>query len=295
VIDVAKWFDKNIRYIFTLPAIIFMLLMICFPIIYTVGVSLTNWNLSNPAKISFIGIRNYLYLFSNLRFWLATWRTLYFSIVAVIVETILGVGIACFLNREFKGVNLVKTLFMLPMIVTPVAIAFVWMLIYQPTIGFANYILVVLHMPPQLWLSSQATALNSLMVIDVWEWTPFIMLIVLAGLTTLPKEPFESAAVDGANAWTVFTKITLPMVMPTIIVAILIRLIDCLKTFDIIYSTTLGGPGTASETLNIYSYVLGFQYLDMGKGSALVLIFLIIVAIISVLMMTVRRKVGVEQ
>lgn len=291
----AKWFDKNIRYIFTLPAIIFMLLMICFPIIYTVGVSLTNWNLSNPAKISFIGIRNYLYLFSNLRFWLATWRTLYFSIVAVIVETILGVGIACFLNREFKGVNLVKTLFMLPMIVTPVAIAFVWMLIYQPTIGFANYILVVLHMPPQLWLSSQATALNSLMVIDVWEWTPFIMLIVLAGLTTLPKEPFESAAVDGANAWTVFTKITLPMVMPTIIVAILIRLIDCLKTFDIIYSTTLGGPGTASETLNIYSYVLGFQYLDMGKGSALVLIFLIIVAIISVLMMTVRRKVGVEQ
>ena len=292
---VTKWFDKNIKYLFTLPAVIFMLLMICFPIIYTIVVSLTNWSLSNPGNISFIGIQNYLNVFADERVWPAVLRTLYFSFVAVSIETILGVGIACFLNREFKGLNLVKTLFMLPMIATPVAIAYVWMLIYAPSIGFANFVLKALHLPPQLWLASGDTVLNSLIIIDVWEWMPLIMLIVLAGLTTVPKELYESAAVDGANAWSVFRRITLPFITPTIIVAVLIRLIDCLKTFDIIYSTTLGGPGTASETLNTYSYILGFQYLDMGKGSALVILFFMLVAIISILMMAIRRKVVVEQ
>lgn len=292
---VSTWVDKHIRYIFTLPAVLFVILMVIFPLSYTAYISLHEWSLSGQTAPKWVGMENYVSLITDSRFWSAAGRTLYFSFGTVIIQTILAVALAIFLNRQFFLKNIVKTLFLLPMVATPVAIAMVWMLIYEPTTGFANFFLKKLGMEPQLWLSSSNTVLHSLMLIDIWEWTPMITLIVLAGLTTLPSEPFESARVDGASRWQTFWRITFPLLLPSIVVAMLLRMIDALKTFDLIYTTTQGGPGTSSETLNTYGYLLGFNFFKVGLGSALIMLFLFIVALVSLLFVFIRSRVGVDQ
>ena len=171
---------------------------------------------------------------------------------------ILGIGIALFLNRRFFGKNFVKTAFLIPMVATPVAIGMVWKLMYDPNIGILDYILKSMGMPTVNFLGDSNIALYSLIVVDIWEWTPQVMLIVLAGITSISTEPFESAMVDGATPWQVTWHITLPLLRPTIFTAFLLRLIDVLKTFDIMYSMTQGGPGYATETMNILSYRQAF-------------------------------------
>jgi multiple sugar transport system permease protein len=179
------------------------------------------------------------------------------------------------------------------MVATPVAMGLVWMLIYEPTIGFANTLLKSLGLAPMLWLASTSQVIPSLVIVDVWEWTPMIALIVMAGLSTLPRDPYESADVDGASTWQKFVYITLPLLRPTIIVAVMLRLIDALKTFDIIYATTQGGPNMASETLNIYGYVLGFQYFKLGMASSLLVIFFAIVMGLTLAMIWIRKRMEV--
>jgi len=190
-----------------------------------------------------------------------------------VIETVLGVAIALILNRDMRGKNVIKTLFLLPMVATPVAVGMVWLLMYEPSIGVINYFLKLLGLPQGLWLASPAQALGSLILVDVWQWTPMITLIVLAGLAALPSEPYEAALVDGASTLQSIRLITLPLLQPTILAAMTLRAIDAFKTYDIIYTMTQGGPGYATETLNIYSFVLGFQYFQMGKASALLIIF----------------------
>lgn len=288
---INDWIERNVRHIFILPAVIFVVVMVAFPLGYTLAISLRDWNLTTYAAQRWIGIQNYLTLFSDARFWAAMGRTLAFSFGAVAVEMILGVAIALFLNREIRGKNLTKTLFLLPMVATPVAVGMVWLLIYEPTIGLANHVLRLVGMMPQPWLTSRKTVLGSLMLVDIWQWTPIIMLITLAGLAILPRDPYDSARIDGANKAQILARITLPLVMPTVLVGILIRLIDALKTYDIIYSTTQGGPGEASETLNILGYVLGFSYFKMGLGAALIVLFLVTVTLVSLLVLALKSSI----
>ncbi len=275
------------------PTMIFIVVMVLFPLLYTIYLSFTQWSMG-VAPPDFIGFGNYKEVLLDERFLSATGRTLYLAFVSVIIELILGTAIAVLLNRSYHGKNLVKTLFLLPMVATPVAIGMVWLLIYEPTLGVANYFLNKIGIDPVLWLIDSNVVLTSLLIIEVWEWTPMIMLIVLAGLAIVPTDPIESAVVDGANKWQIFTKITLPMITPTIIVAALLRMIDALKTFDIIYSTTQGGPMYASETLNIMSYIVSFSYFEMGKGSALIVLFLGVIAVVSAFMVWIRSKMGVR-
>jgi len=290
----SGWIDKHARYILSLPAVIFVLLMIVFPLAYTAWLSLHKWNFSGVTAPRWVGFRNFAELLSDHRFWNATWNTVMFSFGVVTAQLILGTALAVLLNRRFRFKNGVKTLFMLPMVSTPVAIALVWLLIFEPTIGLANQLLNALGLPDQRWLSSGKTAMFSLMIVDIWQWTPMVTLIVLAGLTTLPSEPLESALVDGATRWQVFWTITIPLLVPTLIVAFLLRMIDALKTFDLIYTTTQGGPAMATETLNIYGYLLGFQYFNFGMASALILLFLALVTIISLTFVWIRNKAGVD-
>ena len=288
---ISDWVERNIRYIFILPAAIFVVVMVAFPLGYTLVISLRDWNLTTYAAQRWIGVQNYLTLFSDARFWAAMGRTLAFSFGAVAVEMLLGVAIALFLNREIRGKNLTKTLFLLPMVATPVAVGMVWLLIYEPSLGLANHVLKLIGMVPQPWLTSRKTVLGSLMLVDIWQWTPIIMLITLAGLAILPRDPYDSARIDGANKAQILARITLPLVMPTVLVGILIRLIDALKTYDIIYSTTQGGPGEASETLNILGYVLGFSYFKMGLGAALIVLFLVTVTLVSLLVLALKNSI----
>ncbi|WP_248926712.1 carbohydrate ABC transporter permease [Paenibacillus hamazuiensis] len=286
----TNWFDRNLKWIYTLPAVLFVLLMMVFPIVYTVRISFFEWSMSATTPPKWVGLANYIALLKDARFWHAVNATFYFTVLALVLETVLGVAIAMLLYREFRGKNIVKTLFLLPMVATPVAMGLVWLLIYEPSIGVANMMLKSLGFKPLLWLASQSQVIPSLVIVDVWEWTPMIALIVMAGLSTLPSDPYEAADVDGATLWQKFTHITLPLLRPTIIVAVMLRLIDVLKTFDIIYSTTQGGPNLASETLNLYGYVLGFQYFKLGMASALLVLFFILVMGLTLALIFVRKR-----
>src|SRR5690554_1087425 len=288
---IKKWIEKNIYNIFMAPTILFIIVMVLFPLVFTVYLSFTEWSMG-VIEPKFVGLENYISLIKDKRFINATGRTLYLAFGSVAIELVLGTALAIFLNRNFKGKNTVKTFFLLPMVATPVAVGMVWLLIYEPTLGIANYFLKFLGLDPILWLVDRNIVLNSLIIIEVWEWTPMIALIVLAGLTAIPTDPLESAMVDGANKWQMFWKVTLPMLAPTIVIAAIIRLIDALKTFDIIYSTTAGGPLFASETLNIMAYTTSFSYFQMGRGSALIVLFLVVIGFSSSLMIWIRRKVG---
>lgn len=285
-----SWFDRHLKWIYTLPAVLFVLLMMLFPIIYTVRISFFEWSMSATTPPKWVGLDNYYALLQDERFWHAVSSTFYFTIVALAAEVILGVAIAMLLSRNFIGKNLVKTVFLLPMVATPVAMGLVWMLIYEPTIGVANMLLKSLGFEPLLWLASTSQVIPSLIIIDVWEWTPMIALIVMAGIATLPSDPYEAADVDGAGAWRKFVSITLPLLRPTILVAAMLRLIDVLKTFDIIYATTQGGPNFASETLNLYGYVLGFQYFKLGMASALLVLFFLLVMGLTLVMIWMRKR-----
>jgi multiple sugar transport system permease protein len=290
----TSWIDRHIKWIFILPAVIFVGLMMVMPVGYTFWLSFHDWNMSNITPPLWVAFRNYTDLFHDELFIKSLWLMFYFTIASVSIETTLGVGLAILMNQNIVGKGIVKTLFLLPMVATPVAVGLVWVLIYEPNIGILNSFLGWLGLPGQEWLTSQQLVMPSLIFIDVWEWTPMIALIVLAGLVSLPKDPYEAAMIDGASTWQSFQKITLPLLKPTLYSAILLRMIDALKTYDIIYATTQGGPGTSSQTINIYGYVLGFQYFKIGQASALLMVFFIIVLSISIFTILLRKRAGVN-
>jgi multiple sugar transport system permease protein len=290
----SSWIDRHIKWIFILPAVTFVGLMMVMPVGYTFWLSFHDWNMSNITPPLWVAFQNYTALFQDELFIKSLWLMFYFTVASVSIETVLGVGLAILMNQNIVGKGLVKTLFLLPMVATPVAVGLVWVLIYEPNIGILNSFLEWIGLSGQEWLTSQDLVMPSLIFIDIWEWTPMIALIVLAGLVSLPKDPYEAAMIDGANSWQAFQKITLPLLKPTLYSAILLRLIDALKTYDIIYATTQGGPGTSSQTINIYGYVLGFQYFKIGQASALLMIFFIIVLSISIFTILLRKRAGVN-
>jgi multiple sugar transport system permease protein len=261
-----------------------------FPILYTGWMSLHDWYASSLTRPEFIGVGNYKkILTADPRFREAFFRTLYFSVIAVSVETVLGVGMAVLFNREFWGRGLVRTLSILPMMATPTAMALVFVMMYHPSLGVLNYLLTLIGLPPFSWTYSSRTALYAVALLDVWEWTPLIMLITLAGLAALPREPYESALIDGATPFQCFYLITLPLLRPILVVAVLFRTIDSLKSFDIIFVMTQGGPSNATETISILLFNQAFAYFNMGYASSIAVALFSIILGISLIIMKVRR------
>lgn len=281
--------DKHYKWVYTLPALFFVLILMVFPVCYTFGLSFTDWTLTSGKSISFTGLKSFITVLKEPRFWDAFRRTLEFTFWAVLFEVLFGIIIALLLNKQFKGKGIAKTLLLLPLVATPVAIGIVWTLFYDPTIGFLNYCLNLLGLPQSGWHTDAATVMPSLILVDVWQWTPMITIMVLAGLSGLSDEPYESATVDGANAWQILRHITLPMLMPTILTATVLRLIEALKTYDIIYSMTQGGPGYASETLNLLAYKYSFEYFRMGQSSVMLVFLFILVLFFSLVVMRIRK------
>ncbi len=286
------WLDRRIKWIFTLPVVLFVLFMMAFPILYTFRISFYEWNMSSVTSPLWVGLDNYRELLMDGRFWNAVRTTMYFTFSALIVEVILGIVVALLFSRSFRGRGLARTLLLLPMVATPVAMALVWMLIYEPTIGVANAVVKAIGLKPLIWLGSPSQVIPSLVLIDVWQWTPMIAIIVIAGLTTLPSEPYESASIDGASGWQKLAHITLPLIRPTVIVAGMLRFIELLKQFDIIYATTQGGPNLASETINIYGYILAFQNFKLGSASSLLVIIFILLLTVTMAVIWLRRRWG---
>jgi len=288
----SAWANRHRKWLLAAPAMIFVGLLIAVPLAWTGYLSLTDSQGSVRAESEFVGIANYLQVFGDTeRFWPAVLRTFTFTGGAVAMEMVLGMGIALLLWRPFKGEKWVRVAILLPLVATPVAVGMMWRLIFDPNIGFANQFLSWFGVPGQPWLSGQTTALPTLIFVDVWQWTPMVVLILLAGLTSLSEEPDEAARVDGANAWQRFRFVTLPLLRSTVIVAIVLRGIDALKTFDILYSTKGKGGGSFHEveTLNVYAFGLSFDYNDYGISSTVLILFFLLIIVI-MWMVTHRRK-----
>lgn len=282
--------ERRPEWVFPAPAVLVLGLVMIFPVVYTLYMSVQTWEFSAQSPPTFAGLNNYVRMFTaDGRFWPAAARTIYFTVLAVAVETVLGVAIALIFNREFVGKGLIRTVFLFPMVATPVAIALVWATMLDPNLGILNYAIRVLGLPPAPWTSSQSWVIPTLALVDIWEWTPFISLITLAGLSSLPPEPYEAAIIDGASARQMLFQITLPLLRPTIIVAVLFRIIDALKTFDIIEVITQGGPAFSSETLNIFIFSNAFNYYHLGYASAVLVFFFLFVMGVSVLLLQLRR------
>ena len=286
----SNWVDRRAAVVFPAPALLVVFAIIIFPILYTLWMALQDWGLAYPTPPRFVGLDNYIKLLTDdERFRDAVVRTFYFTGLAVAVQTVLGVGMALIFHRQFLGRGVIRTLCVLPMMATPVAIALVFNMMYHPKLGVMNYFLSLLGLPPALWTFDSKSVIPSLALVDTWQWTPLIMLITLAGLAALPAEQYEAARIDGANRVQTFFYITLPLLRPTIMVAVLFRVIDALKQFDIIYVMTQGGPGNASETINLYLYQQGFSYFQMGYASSLVVVFFTLVVGVSFLFIRMRR------
>src|SRR6516165_9185635 len=272
-------------WIFAVPAALVVAAVIVFPWVFTLVMSVHDWKVS--GNVYYIGLANYIHLVLDGRFLWAVVRTLYFTSAAVIIPILIGIWAAVCFARNFRLRGAARTLFILPMMATPVAIALVWTMMFHPQLGVLNYLLTSVGLPPSSWVYDSSTVIPTLIMVETWQWTPLVMLIVLGGIASLPQEPYEAAILDGASAWQMFRHITLPLVWPFIMVAAVIRLIDALKTFDTIYVITLGGPGTSSETLNILLYQTAFAYYDLGYGSAIVVVFFLL---ISLLLLNVRQR-----
>lgn len=273
---------------FVLPAVIVVGSVIVFPWAFTLWMSLNEWKIGGAT--SFVGLANYTRLIGDARFGEAIVHTLVYTVLAVLLPLILGTFAAVIFNARFPARGFLRGLFVMPMMATPVAIALVWTMMFHPQLGVLNYLLSLVGIPPQLWVFHPATVIPSLVLVETWQWTPLVMLILLGGLAAIPAEPYESALIDGASRWQMFRFITLPMLAPFMMVAAIIRTIDALKSFDIIYAITQGGPGTASETINLYLYSVAFAYYDVGYGSAIAVVFFALVVGLSVLLLYLRQR-----
>lgn len=283
------WVERHPGPIFIGPAIAVLVLMLAFPFGYTAYLSLFDWFVvAGPPR--FAGFKNYFELVQDPRFLNALINTFEYTLLSVAGEIIFGLALALLMNRSFYGRGIMRTLFLLPMAATPVAIALVWLLMFDPAIGVLNYLLSLIGLPPSVWVNDPTLAIPALALVDLWQWTPLVLLILLGGLASLPVEPYEAAKIDGATSIQTFMYITLPLLRPYIIVAALFRGIDALKTFDTIYVITRGGPAFASETLNLYIYSSAFEYLKMGYSSAMLVVFFLIVLILSMVLILVRRR-----
>lgn len=272
------------------PALVAIAAVMGFPLVYLIYMSLHKWSLIGSAAPMFIGAGNFIGLLVDDRFTHSLVRTLHFTALGLATNLPAGLGIAILLNRDFFGRSFLRALLVFPMVATPVAMGLVWVVMLDPSLGIVRYLfgLVGIANPP-LWLSDTNWAIPTLVMVDAWMWTPMVTLICSAGLAALPVEPFEAAIVDGASAWQRFRYLTLPLLMPVLLVATMLRLMDLLKVIDIVYVMTNGGPGHATETINLYNYLVALSYDKIGYGAAVALVLFGLVLLATVGLIRLRR------
>ncbi len=273
---------------FVIPALVIVGAVIIFPWAFTLWMSVNEWHLGGDQR--FVGLANFARIAGDTRFWQSMSHTVLYTVLSVVAPLFLGTIAALVFDSKLPMRGLLRGIFVMPMMATPVAIALVWTMMFHPQLGVLNYLLSFVGIGPQEWIFNQNTVIPSLVLVETWQWTPLVMLIVLGGLAAMPRDPFESAEIDGANGWQKFRYITLPMILPFMMVAVIIRSIDALKSFDIIFAMTQGGPGTASETINIYLYNVAFAYYDIGYGSALAVVFFIVIITMSLALLYLRQR-----
>ncbi len=277
--------EVKFAYWLLIPTLVVLILIIAYPIVDTFYLSLHRYYLTRPHFRPFIGFKNYLYFLQDEEFWASIKRTLYFMSVSVALELVFGILIALLLMQKVKGMGLLKTLIILPWAVPTIVNGAIWKWIYNADYGALNGLLYRLGIISKYkaWLADPFTALNFVIIADIWHTTPFVIIVMLAALTTVPDSLYEAAKIDGAGAVRRFFSVTLPLLTPAILVALVIRTVEAFRVFDIIYVITRGGPANGTQVIAYQAYLETFSYLHLGKGSALSFIISIFIMVLAVI------------
>ena len=271
------------------PILLVLTLLLLGPLVYTIFLSFHTW-FAGSGPPSFVGLENFTRLINSQEFLKSLRVTAIFTGGSLALEIALGIGLAQLLNRDFIGKSLVRTVLILPLASTPVALSLVWRLMLLPDLGILNYFIELVGFSQVTFLSSSRLIIPTLIVIDAWRWTPLIMLIAMASMASIPDTYYQAARVDGASPFQQFVHITLPLIRPAVIVAAMLRFMDSLKQFDMIFVLTQGGPGTSSRILNLFVYDNAFRYFHLGYASAAVVIMILLIAGFSLMLSRLRRS-----
>ena len=264
---------------YVLPAIVILGIIILYPMIFQFYIS-TQRTLAGLESI-FIGLGNFKNVLLDHHFHVALRNTFIYTSITVTVSFVLGFAAAVMVQSISRGRDLYRIILIIPLSMAPMIVALMWRWMFNPIFGLINWFFGLLNLPPQQWLNQTATAMAVVIFVDVWQWYPLVFLIIMAGIAGLPPQPVEAAYVDGASAFYIFRRITIPMLKPVILVALLLRTIDAFRVFDNIYMITVGGPGFATETLSIMIYRMGFWFNNLGKSAAGAILMLILLGLIS--------------
>ncbi|MQW85644.1 carbohydrate ABC transporter permease [Sinorhizobium saheli] len=275
------WAERHLRYLMLAPTVLILLALTIFPSIYMFYAAVHRVSPNPDLPWQFVGFDNFGRLLVDAQFQVALRNTAVFTIIAVSIEFLLGLGLALLLDRFIRRLTFLKTVLMVPMMLPPIAVAITWKLIYEPQFGVLNEIMFRLGLPTQAWAGDVNLAMFSIIVADVWQWTPFIFLLMLAGLASLPVEPYEAAALDGASSWRQFWDLTLPFLKPVIAIALLLRVMDALRLFDLVFILTGGGPADRTKVLSLYIYQVAYRFADPGYAAAISLFVLFVTIILS--------------
>jgi multiple sugar transport system permease protein len=281
--------DRRLRTNLVIPAILGIWIVVGFPLLYALYISFHDFVLSEGG-IQGLNPRNYIDIFRDDLLISASKNTVILTISVVVLELLIGFGLALLLNnKRLKGRDLYLLILLIPMLMPPITVGLIWRLLLHPELGIINYSLGLLSLPQPAWLGDPRLAMITIIIVDIWHETSFILLILLAGLTSLPDELYEAAMIDGASSPQQLRFLTIPLMMPTILVATLIRLIAALKTYDLVYILTRGGPGISTETISYYIYRVAFVFLDMGTSAAMSFLLLVLIVILTLVLMRVMR------
>jgi len=274
------WYERHFNFLLLLPALLIIVFLTVYPIVNVVQLSFYKYDYLRGIK-TFIGVGNYLRLSGDRFFLQGLKNTFLFSITATLTEVLLGLGLALLFNVRFRGRKWLLPAVISPMMLSTMVVCAIWRSMYHYDYGILNHLLSLIGLGRVKWLIDPDLALWSVVLVDIWQWTPMAFLILLAGLQSIPRELYEAARVDGATGFKLFRRITLPLLRNHLMLALLLRSIDTFKIFDKVYALTGGGPGSATETISFYVYREGFKYFNMGRASAAAVVMFLAVGVIT--------------
>lgn len=283
--------DKLASWAFLTPTLVFLGITALVPLLYSIYLSLFRMKLNLPnQEPAFVGLDNYIRMFSDALLKTSTWNTILFAVVSVALELVLGLMVAMVICSDKRWARLVTSIFMIPMIMAPVAVGTLWRTMLDSSTGVINYLLSFLGIPSISWLSNPTTAMIAVMLVNVWQLTPWVTVICAAGLKALPSECLQAGLVDGATSGQIFWHIVLPLIRPVLVVVLMIRFIDAFKVFDTVYVMTNGGPGSATEMLPNYIYKQGLRYFDAGYAAAMAIVFVLVMTLCTLFFLRWRKR-----
>ncbi|HET9595142.1 MAG TPA: sugar ABC transporter permease [Anaeromyxobacteraceae bacterium] len=273
--------QRRFARLIALPGMAVLVLLVVGPLVYMVSNSFFLKTLATPLPPRFAWFHNYQALFSDSRFWNALLNSTIIMVIGIPIQSALALAIALLLNRKFPGSRVVVALFLIPVMITPVVAGFEWKIILDNRFGPLNFLLSFVGVSPLAWLAQPALAMASILIMDTWQWTPFVTVVLLAGLASIPKQVYEAASVDGSSDRETLWRVTLPLLRPVFTLVVLLRIIFIFKIFDPVQILTGGGPGVATETLSLLTYIIGFKNFNVGMSATIAVVQLVIITVIA--------------